>query len=84
MKRTSTKLADGRELVYYDLDLDAAADREALDRRPLEPVESVSELRLDRASGIDYFVSDEGLDAQARTVLGDAVGQLILAAPRTA
>ncbi|MFE9795531.1 galactose-1-phosphate uridylyltransferase [Streptomyces goshikiensis] len=49
MKRSSIKLADGRELVYYDLD--AAADRQALDRRPLEPVESVSELRLDRATG---------------------------------
>ncbi|MEU8466078.1 DeoR/GlpR family DNA-binding transcription regulator [Streptomyces sp. NPDC029003] len=28
---------------------------------------------------IDYFVSDSELDAQARAVLGDAVGQLILA-----
>ncbi|MFE9799836.1 DeoR/GlpR family DNA-binding transcription regulator [Streptomyces goshikiensis] len=35
-------------------------------------------------SEIDYFVSDEGLDAQAQTVLGDSVGQLILAAPRAA
>lgn len=29
-------------------------------------------------SAIDYFVSDDGLEAQARSVLGDAVGQLIL------
>ncbi|MET9885599.1 DeoR/GlpR family DNA-binding transcription regulator [Streptomyces sp. NPDC006430] len=35
-------------------------------------------------SEIDYFVSDDGLDAQARSVLGDAVGQLILAETRPA
>ncbi|MEU8465679.1 galactose-1-phosphate uridylyltransferase [Streptomyces sp. NPDC029003] len=49
MKRTTTKLADGRELIYYDLD--DCADRDVLDRRALEPVESQSELRLDRATG---------------------------------
>ncbi|MDJ0381782.1 galactose-1-phosphate uridylyltransferase [Streptomyces sp. G-G2] len=49
MKRTTTKLADGRELIYYDLDDDA--ERDAVDRRPLEPVESRPELRLDLATG---------------------------------
>ncbi|MET9885601.1 galactose-1-phosphate uridylyltransferase [Streptomyces sp. NPDC006430] len=51
MKRTTTKLADGRELIYYDLDRDDAADRDTLDRRLLEPVDSRPELRLDRATG---------------------------------
>lgn len=30
-------------------------------------------------SEIDYFVSDDGLAEQARTVLGEQVGRLILA-----
>ncbi|MDJ0381780.1 DeoR/GlpR family DNA-binding transcription regulator [Streptomyces sp. G-G2] len=34
-------------------------------------------------SEIDYFVSDDGLDAQARSVLGDAVGRLILGATQS-
>ncbi|MFJ7593454.1 galactose-1-phosphate uridylyltransferase [Streptomyces sp. NPDC097617] len=49
MKRTTIKLADGRELIYFDL-VDSA-DRDALDGRMLEPVESQAELRLDRATG---------------------------------
>ncbi|UQW99638.1 galactose-1-phosphate uridylyltransferase [Streptomyces sp. RerS4] len=49
MKRTPTKLADGRELIYYDLD--DSAVRDALDRRRQAAVESRSELRLDRATG---------------------------------
>ncbi|MFJ7272303.1 galactose-1-phosphate uridylyltransferase [Streptomyces sp. NPDC099050] len=49
MKKTTTKLADGRELIYYDLD--NSADREAIDQRPLEPVQSRPELRLDLATG---------------------------------
>ncbi|MEU9002417.1 galactose-1-phosphate uridylyltransferase [Streptomyces sp. NPDC048551] len=49
MKRTTTKLADGRELIYYDLD--EGAERDAADRRPLEPVDSRPELRLDPATG---------------------------------
>ncbi|MET9609594.1 galactose-1-phosphate uridylyltransferase [Streptomyces sp. NPDC006512] len=49
MKRTTTKLADGRELIYYDLD--DSAQRDTVDQRPLEPVESRPELRLDLATG---------------------------------
>lgn len=49
MKRTTTKLADGRELIYYDLD--DGAERDTVDRRPLESVESRPELRLDLATG---------------------------------
>ncbi|AKL70736.1 MULTISPECIES: galactose-1-phosphate uridylyltransferase [Streptomyces] len=49
MKRTTTKLADGRELIYFDLD--ESTERDTLDRRVLEPVDSQPELRLDLATG---------------------------------
>ncbi|MEV6580442.1 galactose-1-phosphate uridylyltransferase [Streptomyces sp. NPDC051582] len=49
MKRTTTKLADGRELIYYDLD--ESAERDTVDRRAPEPVDSQPELRLDLATG---------------------------------
>ncbi|MFD0315501.1 galactose-1-phosphate uridylyltransferase [Streptomyces flavalbus] len=45
MKKTSTRLADGRELIYYDLRDDAV--RDAVDRRPLEPTVTTSEIRGD-------------------------------------
>ncbi|MFG1809135.1 galactose-1-phosphate uridylyltransferase [Streptomyces sp. NPDC049040] len=52
MKKTTTRLADGRELIYYDAD-DTADNvvRDAVDRRPLEPVATHSELRHDRLLG---------------------------------
>ncbi|MDT0346987.1 galactose-1-phosphate uridylyltransferase [Streptomyces litchfieldiae] len=43
MKRTTTRLADGRELIYYDNADDAV--RDAHDRRPLPPVTASSEVR---------------------------------------
>ncbi|WP_405582481.1 galactose-1-phosphate uridylyltransferase [Streptomyces sp. NBC_01190] len=49
MKKTTTRLADGRELIYYD-----SADsvvRDAVDLRPLEPVATTSEVRDDRLLG---------------------------------
>ncbi|MFD9725235.1 galactose-1-phosphate uridylyltransferase [Streptomyces sp. NPDC059072] len=49
MKKTLTKLADGRELIYFDTD--PSAVREAPDLRPLEPVDSRPELRRDEATG---------------------------------
>ncbi|MFI5640096.1 galactose-1-phosphate uridylyltransferase [Streptomyces goshikiensis] len=49
MKRTTTKLADGRELIYYDLD--ESAERDTVDRRAPEPIDSHPELRLDLATG---------------------------------
>ncbi|MGW1890239.1 galactose-1-phosphate uridylyltransferase [Streptomyces sp. NPDC002004] len=49
MKKTSTRLADGRELVYYDLRDDAV--RDAADRRPLAPTRTTSEIRHDRLLG---------------------------------
>ncbi|MEU6476036.1 galactose-1-phosphate uridylyltransferase [Streptomyces sp. NPDC047017] len=45
MKKTSTRLADGRELIYYDLRDDTV--RDAVDRRPLEPTVTTSEIRPD-------------------------------------
>lgn len=52
MKKTTTRLADGRELIYYDADDTAGAVvRDAVDRRPLEPVATHSELRQDRLLG---------------------------------
>ncbi|GHF04674.1 galactose-1-phosphate uridylyltransferase [Streptomyces fumanus] len=45
MKKTSTRLADGRELIYYDLRDDTV--RDAPDRRPLEPTVTSSEIRED-------------------------------------
>jgi UDPglucose--hexose-1-phosphate uridylyltransferase len=45
VKKTSTRLADGRELIYYDLRDDTV--RDAVDRRPLERTVTTSEVRQD-------------------------------------
>ncbi|MEU3732653.1 MULTISPECIES: galactose-1-phosphate uridylyltransferase [unclassified Streptomyces] len=55
MKKTSTRLADGRELVYYDLRDDTV--REAVDRRPLEPTVTTSEVRRDPLLGDSVAVA---------------------------
>ncbi|MFG3259529.1 galactose-1-phosphate uridylyltransferase [Streptomyces sp. NPDC048172] len=48
MKKTSNRLADGREIIYYDLSATAeSAVRTAADRRPLPPIETASEIRHD-------------------------------------
>ncbi|MCX5082251.1 galactose-1-phosphate uridylyltransferase [Streptomyces sp. NPDC056121] len=49
MKKTSTRLADGRELIYYDSRDDVV--RDAVDRRPLDPVASSSQIRRDPLLG---------------------------------
>ncbi|MFF0163201.1 galactose-1-phosphate uridylyltransferase [Streptomyces sp. NPDC005263] len=49
MKKTSTRLADGRELIYYDLRDDVV--RDAVDRRPLERTVTTSEVRRDPLLG---------------------------------
>ncbi|MFD6968283.1 galactose-1-phosphate uridylyltransferase [Streptomyces sp. NPDC059949] len=59
MKKTLAKLADGRELIYFDHDHDHdheddrgdSAERDAPDLRPLERVDSRPELRRDEATG---------------------------------
>jgi UDPglucose--hexose-1-phosphate uridylyltransferase len=45
MKRTAIRLADGRELIYFDERPDA--DRSAVDRRELPPPPPTAQLRLD-------------------------------------
>jgi UDPglucose--hexose-1-phosphate uridylyltransferase len=45
VRRTAVRLADGRELIYYDESV--GADRETRDRRPLEAVVVESEVRYD-------------------------------------
>jgi UDPglucose--hexose-1-phosphate uridylyltransferase len=49
VKKTSTRLADGRELIYYDARDDAV--RDAVDRRPLDPTVTTSEVRRDPLLG---------------------------------
>ncbi|MFC9743364.1 galactose-1-phosphate uridylyltransferase [Streptomyces noursei] len=49
MKKTTTRLADGRELLYYDAS--DAADRTAADARPLDPVATTAEIRTDALLG---------------------------------
>jgi UDPglucose--hexose-1-phosphate uridylyltransferase len=45
VRRTVTRLADGRELIYFDES--AAVDRDAVDRRDLPPPPPASQLRYD-------------------------------------
>jgi len=49
VKKTHTRLADGRELIYFDARDDAV--RDAADRRPLEPTRTASEARFDPLRG---------------------------------
>jgi galactose-1-phosphate uridylyltransferase (family 1) len=45
LKKTSTRLADGREIIYYDLRDDVV--REAADKRPLGTTATSSQIRYD-------------------------------------
>ncbi|MFE9939014.1 galactose-1-phosphate uridylyltransferase [Streptomyces hirsutus] len=55
MKKTSTRLADGRELIYYDLSDDTL--RDAVDRRPLDATVTTSEIRRDPLLGDSVAVA---------------------------
>jgi UDPglucose--hexose-1-phosphate uridylyltransferase len=55
LKKTSTRLADGRELIYYDLRDDTV--RDAVDRRPLERTHTTSEIRRDELLGDSVAVA---------------------------
>ncbi|MET9526155.1 galactose-1-phosphate uridylyltransferase [Streptomyces coeruleorubidus] len=55
MKKTSTRLADGRELIYYDLRDDSV--RDAADRRPLDRTVTTSEIRRDPLLGDSVAVA---------------------------
>ncbi|MET7288602.1 galactose-1-phosphate uridylyltransferase [Streptomyces sp. NPDC005573] len=67
MKKTSTRLADGRELIYYDLRDDTV--RDAADRRPLTPTVTTSEIRRDPLLGDAVAVASH---RQGRTYLPPA------------
>ncbi|MFD9211103.1 galactose-1-phosphate uridylyltransferase [Streptomyces sioyaensis] len=62
MKKTTTRLADGRELIYYDLRDDAVRDEP--DPRPLDPVATAAEIREDRLLGDRVAIASH---RQART-----------------
>ncbi|MEU5701929.1 galactose-1-phosphate uridylyltransferase [Streptomyces aurantiacus] len=62
MKKTSTRLADGRELIYYDSRDDTV--RDAVDRRPLGRTVTTSEVRHDPLLGDAVAVASH---RQART-----------------
>ncbi|MFE2293349.1 galactose-1-phosphate uridylyltransferase [Streptomyces sp. NPDC059452] len=62
MKKTVTRLADGRELIYYDSADDTV--REAVDRRPLDAVSTSSEIRRDPLLGDAVAIASH---RQART-----------------
>ncbi|MEU6660688.1 galactose-1-phosphate uridylyltransferase [Streptomyces sp. NPDC046821] len=62
MKKTSTRLADGRELIYFDSRDDVV--RDAVDRRPLDPVASSTQIRRDPLLGDAVAVASH---RQART-----------------
>ncbi|WDZ85229.1 galactose-1-phosphate uridylyltransferase [Micromonospora cathayae] len=67
MKRTVTKLADGRELIYFDEQDDAV--RDAPDRRELPPPPPASQLRYDPL--LDEWVA-VAVHRQTRTFLPPA------------
>lgn len=67
MKKTAIRLADGRELIYYDARDDAV--REAVDRRPLDPTVSTTEVRVDRLLGDRVAIASH---RQGRTYLPPA------------
>ncbi|MFD5552366.1 galactose-1-phosphate uridylyltransferase [Streptomyces sp. NPDC127068] len=67
MKKTSTRLADGRELIYYDSRDDTL--RTAADPRPLAPVTTTSEVRHDPLLGDDVAIASH---RQGRTHLPPA------------
>ncbi|NUV87887.1 galactose-1-phosphate uridylyltransferase [Streptomyces sp. KAI-26] len=62
MKKTVTRLADGRELIYYD-SVDSTV-RNAVDRRPLDAVSTSSEIRHDPLLGDTVAIASH---RQART-----------------
>ncbi|MYR37506.1 galactose-1-phosphate uridylyltransferase [Streptomyces sp. SID4944] len=62
MKKTVTRLADGRELIYYD-SVDSTV-RNAVDRRPLDAVSTSSEIRHDPLLGDAVAIASH---RQART-----------------
>lgn len=54
MRRSSARLADGREIIYFDHD-DSRPDRDVADPRELGPISTASEIRYDAA--LDEWVA---------------------------
>ena len=67
MKRTSSRLADGREILYYDTD--DGASRAVPDTRPLGATATRSEVRRDPLLGDHVVIASH---RQARTHLPPA------------
>jgi UDPglucose--hexose-1-phosphate uridylyltransferase len=62
VKKTTARLADGRELVYYDLPAGSRRDGAPEDPRPLPPVATTSELRADPFRGDTVAVASHRQD----------------------
>jgi UDPglucose--hexose-1-phosphate uridylyltransferase len=61
LRRTSTTLADGRELIYFDDSepyLSGAATREVVDQRPLVVLPTAGTMRLDALTGEWVSIAD--------------------------
>ena len=72
VRRTSTTLADGRELIYFDDSepyLSGAKSREAVDQRPLDERPTAGTMRLDALTGDWVSIADH---RQNRTFLPPA------------
>ena len=72
VRRTSTTLADGRELIYFDDSepyLSGAKNRDAVDERPLDDRPSAGTIRLDALTGDWVSIADH---RQNRTFLPPA------------
>ncbi|MFF4222739.1 galactose-1-phosphate uridylyltransferase [Streptomyces sp. L500] len=60
MKKTATRLADGRELLYFDSRDDAV--RDTTDRRPLQPPDAAGEIRRDPLVGDGVAIAAQRQD----------------------
>jgi len=72
VRRTSTTLADGRELIYFDDSepyRSGAKSRRAIDERPLDPRQAAGVMRLDALTGDWVSIADH---RQNRTFLPPA------------
>src|SRR5450759_4262471 len=72
VRRTSTTLADGRELIYFDDSepyLSGAKSRDAVDERPLDDLPTAGTMRLDALTGDWVSIADH---RQNRTFLPPA------------
>ena len=65
VRRTSTTLADGRELIYFDDSepyRSGTKTREAVDERPLDPRQPAGTMRLDALTGDWVSIADHRQD----------------------